>query len=134
MCVSLLFKDYARPFRASTFIFKNLHFPSLENMLRCNDDGLHMTKRLLRFTVIGRVQGVSFRASAAECARRLGVTGWIRNHPAGHAVEGVAQGDATSVDAFIDWCKQGPALSHVDEVRVEESPEEAALVGFSIRY
>ena len=93
-----------------------------------------MSKRLLRFTVIGRVQGVSFRASAAEDARHLGVTGWIRNHPGGLSVEGEVQGDPVAVEAFIAWCKSGPPHSRVDEVVVEEGVEDPRWVGFSIRH
>ena len=40
----------------------------------------------------GRVQGVYFRASTAQEAKRLGLKGWVRNCPDG-SVELIAEGD-----------------------------------------
>ena len=39
--------------------------------------------RHLRITVHGHVQGVWFRASTRDAAGEHGVTGWVRNDPAG---------------------------------------------------
>ena len=44
-----------------------------------------------RFTVHGRVQGVYFRQSTCEQARRLQLDGWVMNRADG-AVEGLACG------------------------------------------
>lgn len=54
--------------------------------------------------VSGLVQGVFFRASCAEEARRLGVSGWVSNEPDG-TVAGHFEGPATAVDEDHD----GPA-------------------------
>lgn len=48
----------------------------------------------------GRVQGVFFRATAAELAARLAVSGWVRNLPDG-TVELEAQGESTEIDRLI---------------------------------
>ena len=42
-----------------------------------------MKKARLEVKIGGRVQGVWFRASARDQARRLGITGWVRNLPDG---------------------------------------------------
>ncbi len=93
-------------------------------------------KRRVRFRVSGRVQGVGFRVSASEEAARLGVVGWIRNRPshgAGGDVEGVAEGEASSVDAFVAWCGQGPPGARVAECVVEDEEFLGELSRFEIR-
>lgn len=71
-----------------------------------------------RIRVTGRVQGVSFRASAIEEADRLGVSGFVRNLPDG-AVEVEAEGERQLVETMVGWCYQGPRWARVEEVVVE---------------
>ena len=71
----------------------------------------------VRVLVAGRVQGVFFRATCAEQARRLGLGGWVRNRPDGR-VEGVFEGEDEAVDRIVDWCRRGPELARVEEVEV----------------
>lgn len=82
--------------------------------------------------VSGRVQGVFYRATAADEARRLGVTGWVRNLPDG-SVEAEAGGDRASVEAFVAWCRRGPPYARVESVdlRWHDRPTEHA--GFEVR-
>jgi len=86
-----------------------------------------------RAVVRGQVQGVYFRASCEEEAKRLGVTGWVRNRPDG-AVEMHVQGDREAVRDLIAWCEQGPEAARVD--RVERAPVDVdpALTDFTTRY
>jgi acylphosphatase len=88
-------------------------------------------KRVL-VTVRGRVQGVGFRASAAHEARRLGVTGWVRNLPDG-TVEAMAEGSASAVDALVAWLREGPPGARVTGIDVHDSPSQAGGSGFTIR-
>lgn len=69
--------------------------------------------------VKGRVQGVGFRVHVEYAARQIGgVTGWVRN--VGYdTVEAVAEGEREKVERFIEWMKEGPRASRVDESRVE---------------
>ncbi len=46
-----------------------------------------------RYLVQGRVQGVGFRFRAAQAAKQLGLTGWVRNNDDGSVTLEV-QGDA----------------------------------------
>ncbi|MCL4234790.1 MAG: acylphosphatase [Deltaproteobacteria bacterium] len=81
--------------------------------------------------ISGRVQGVWYRASAREAALRIGVAGWVRNLPTGD-VEAFVEGERDAVNAFIDWCRQGPPHARVDRVDVTRS-EPGRHTAFQIR-
>lgn len=68
-----------------------------------------------RYLVRGRVQGVFFRASTRDQARRLGLTGWARNLPSGE-VEVVACGAPERLAALEAWLWQGPPAARVSAV------------------
>jgi acylphosphatase len=85
----------------------------------------------VRVVVSGRVQGVFYRATCAEQARRLGVGGWVRNLPDGR-VEAVFEGADAAVDAMVAWCREGPPYARVEDVEVHaEDPRGEA--GFRVR-
>jgi len=81
--------------------------------------------------ISGRVQGVFFRADAADRARSRGVAGWIRNVPDG-SVEALFEGPDEAVDAMVSWCGRGPRGARVDDVQVEWD-EPRGESGFSTR-
>lgn len=76
------------------------------------------------YLVSGRVQGVFFRATTQETARRLGLTGWVRNVADGR-VELVACGEAQPLAALEHWLWQGPPHARVESVTVSEVPVQA---------
>jgi acylphosphatase len=85
--------------------------------------------------VRGRVQGVGFRASTAYEARRLGVTGWVRNRLDG-TVEVLASGDDAPIDQLVAWLKHGPRGAHVtglDAAPPAPTLASEELFGFEIR-
>jgi acylphosphatase len=85
-----------------------------------------------RLTVRGRVQGVSYRASAQAEAMRLGLRGWVRNRLDG-TVEALVHGPGSDVERFIAWTRQGPPGALVQGVEVVEVAVEVAEAGsFSI--
>ncbi|MDT8310735.1 MAG: acylphosphatase [Methylophaga sp.] len=57
--------------------------------------------------ISGRVQGVSYRFSAWEKARQLGLTDWIRNLADGR-VQIVIEGILAMLDQMIKWAGKGP--------------------------
>ncbi len=79
----------------------------------------------------GRVQGVGFRWSAYEEARRCGVVGWVRNAPDG-SVEVHAEGSAAAVEAFLSWLRQGPPGARVDSLRARPVQPTGTYRRFSI--
>jgi acylphosphatase len=71
-----------------------------------------------RCLVSGRVQGVFYRASAAQRARAAGITGHARNLPDGR-VEVLACGAHGAVEEFIAWLWIGPSAAKVSDVAAE---------------
>lgn len=92
-----------------------------------------MTIKRIRATVSGRVQGVYFRASTETEARRLGVTGWVRNLSNGD-VEFEAEGPEGAIDTLIKWAHQGPAMAQVTHVDIEAIRTSKESLTFDVRY
>jgi acylphosphatase len=67
--------------------------------------------------ISGRVQGVFYRASAQQEGLRLGLTGEVRNLPAGE-VEAIVEGPKERIEEFIAWCRRGPPAARVENVQV----------------
>ena len=74
----------------------------------------------VRVVIHGRVQGVWFRGWTCEQARRLGLSGWVRNRVDGR-VEVLAQGSEDAVERLLRHLHQGPRAARVTEVRVTEA-------------
>jgi acylphosphatase len=86
-----------------------------------------------RLLVSGMVQGVAYRQSAVEEARRIGgLHGWIRNLPDGR-VEAEVEGERSRVEALVAWCRRGPPAAEVDEVAVEWAAHRGDLGPFAVR-
>ena len=79
----------------------------------------------------GRVQGVAFRWETQREATRHQVKGWVRNLP-DKRVEAVFEGARPQVNAVLDWCRQGPAISRVDEVDIHWEAFEGEFEDFAI--
>lgn len=87
-----------------------------------------------RITVVvsGRVQGVTYRASAQKAAKKLGLTGWVQNLADGR-VKLVAEGDAATLDEMIAWTHRGPIFARVDDVDVVRSDATQEFTEFEVR-
>ena len=70
-----------------------------------------------RLRIFGVVQGVGYRWSMVEEARRLGVRGGVRNRRDG-SVEAIVAGPRNAVDQIIDWARKGPPSAAVTRVDV----------------
>jgi acylphosphatase len=85
----------------------------------------------VRFRILGRVQGVFFRAATREQADRLGLTGHARNLPDG-SVEVLACGASDSIAALATWLGHGPPSARVDSVHAgdaADAPPAAFTIG-----
>ena len=69
--------------------------------------------------VTGKVQGVGFRWHARSYARKLGLTGWVRNLP-DRRVELCFQGSPEAVNNMENWCRTGSTHFRVTGVSVSE--------------
>jgi acylphosphatase len=90
-----------------------------------------MAAARVELRIVGRVQGVFYRASARAQARALGLTGYARNLHDG-AVEIVAEGDEESLNRFVGWCRIGPPAARVTRVEVTRAVVTGEFAGFDI--
>ena len=74
-----------------------------------------MSTKQLHCFVRGRVQGVFFRASIQREAKRLGLTGWVRNLTDG-TVELAAEGEEQELRELLGYVQRGPSAARVDRV------------------
>lgn len=74
--------------------------------------------KTIHVEVTGRVQGVGYRYWIRRAARKLRVSGWIRNCADG-SVEAVMQGPRDDLKALLSECKSGPPSASVTEVKTE---------------
>jgi len=70
--------------------------------------------------VLGKVQGVWFRASTKAKAQELNISGSVRNMKDG-SVFIEAEGKEKNVDQFLEWCKVGPEMATVTEIQIRDS-------------
>jgi acylphosphatase len=80
----------------------------------------------LHVRVTGRVQGVGFRWFVRERARRLGLSGWVRNLRDG-SVEVAAAGDRGQLELLLGELRRGPDGASVSEVEPVAEPVAAPL-------
>lgn len=69
----------------------------------------------IHLRISGRVQGVGYRAWVLRTARKLNLSGWVRNLTDG-TVDAVAQGPVDAVNQLIADCHAGPTLARVTAV------------------
>ena len=88
-------------------------------------------KRVHMF-VSGLVQGVFYRASTEAEAKRLGLTGLVRNLPDGR-VEAVAEGPEEALADLCQWAEEGPRDARVERVERQWGPATGEFAGFETR-
>jgi acylphosphatase len=76
-----------------------------------------MSTKRVQLIVRGRITGVFFRAATQREARRLGITGWVRNRPDGN-VEILAEAEEDAIREMVSWAQHGPSAARVDDVDI----------------
>ena len=76
-----------------------------------------MPDSVFRLKIFGVVQGVGYRWSMVQEARRLGVRGGVRNRRDG-SVEAIVTGPTQALDQIIEWARKGPPSATVTAVDV----------------
>jgi acylphosphatase len=87
----------------------------------------------LRATVHGLVQGVGFRWSVRQVARRLSLRGYVRNRY-DRTVEVVAEGPEGALRELLSYLRTGPSGSVVKRVDSEWLPGSGRYNGFEVRF
>ncbi len=82
----------------------------------------HINDLELAVRVIGRVQGVGFRAWAWRKAAGLGLRGFVRNEPDGSVVI-LAAGHADAIRTFEQNLREGPRFARVDRLETIDFDE-----------
>jgi acylphosphatase len=88
--------------------------------------------RRLHAVVRGSVQGVGFRATTFDQARRLGLAGWVRNRVDG-TVEVLAEGAEPKLNMFLAYLRRGPLGARVAGVVEDWSEEQGAPIPFQVK-
>ncbi len=91
-----------------------------------------MEKRLA-IKVVGRVQGVWFRARTREEAEKLQLSGFVWNNPDG-SVGIVAEGEEELLRKLLSWCRRGPSMARVSDLSFDWQEYRGAFDGFNINY
>ena len=86
-----------------------------------------------RMGVHGRVQGVGFRWTCLQNAKKNGLTGWVRNRADG-AVELEAQGPDEAVAAFSAGIRRGNGYSFIDHIEMRSVAEKPSESAFHVLY
>ena len=79
----------------------------------------------------GRVQGVGYRFFVNQAARKMNLTGWVRNLPDGD-VEAEAQGDLKPLEQFVHELKIGHPWARVDDFHSDTLPDKTGESAFTI--
>lgn len=80
----------------------------------------------------GHVQGVGYRAATQRQAQKLGLMGWVKNHPDG-TVEIAVEGESVLLNQLVEWVWQGPRFAVVKHITQAESIASGEFTQFEIR-
>jgi len=83
--------------------------------------------------VYGLVQGVFFRYTTRKVARKLNLSGYVKNMPDG-SVFIEAEGPEDKLKELLKFAKVGPKYARVDRVEHEFAPPNYQFKGFDYAF
>ncbi len=91
------------------------------------------SNRACTLIIKGLVQGVGYRASTQQQARRLLLLGWVSNEDNGD-VRIQVEGPRERIEQLIQWCRQGPAAARVNDIDINWQAATGNYPAFTTRY
>ncbi|MDP5253312.1 MULTISPECIES: acylphosphatase [unclassified Vibrio] len=76
--------------------------------------------RCVLMIVSGRVQGVGYRYFCQSWAKKLGLTGYVKNLTTGE-VETCVCGLAEQIEDYYQQLRQGPPFARIDHIEIKEA-------------
>lgn len=92
-----------------------------------------MKNSRIKIKVYGYVQGVFFRYTTRKIARRLGLTGFVKNMPDG-TVYIEAEGSVDKLSELLEFSKKGPKHAHVEKVEHSFAEPTNEFKGFDYQF
>ena len=83
--------------------------------------------------ISGRVQGVFFRWTVKQKARKIRIRGWVKNLPDGQ-VEAILESEKEKAEELIEWIKKGVHLAKVDDIKIKWEDYQNEFDNFEVRY
>jgi acylphosphatase len=87
----------------------------------------------IKIKVFGYVQGVFFRSNTRKVARKLGLTGYVKNIPDG-TVYIEAEGPQEKLLELLKFCKHGPEHATVENVEYKFTTPTNEFKGFDYQF
>jgi acylphosphatase len=85
-------------------------------------------KRII-IKVYGSVQGVFFRYTTRKVARKIGLTGFVKNLADG-SVYIEAEGTESELNKLLEFAKKGPKYAEVENIKYEFKEAQNRYKGF----
>jgi acylphosphatase len=92
-----------------------------------------MSNSRIVIIVHGLVQGVFFRFTTRRIARKLGLTGYVKNLPNG-SVYIDAEGPKDKLNKLLEFSRKGPRDARVDRVEYDYKKPKSYLKSFEYAY
>jgi acylphosphatase len=88
----------------------------------------------VRVLIQGDVQGVYFRAFAAQKAKGLGLKGYVRNLPRRDSLEVIAEGERKRLEELLTYLNMGPPAAKVERLVTNWSEPSGRYTDFTVQY
>lgn len=90
-----------------------------------------MDTKNLKIQILGIVQNVGFRYAIGQIAGNFDLKGFVKNMPDGSLYIEV-EGRESGLQKLLEWCRAGPPLARIKEVRFRFSDELQGYKNFRV--